>query len=777
MKYRLNRLTTIILCIALIFAAAPALVHADDGITITVSANGHGLIQVNGRTAAASDSVTVPKNSSVTIVGIPDDGYRLAYFVQTSAIGNITYGTPGSMEYSFSPSYNTSITAYFYSTSAEVSATIDDIDLGAANEGYTVANDGSTYASYSVPLTMSIHVTGDQLMKIAPASTPLVLDEEGKNYFQVLCSYNQYRNKLISVSDPSIYFRVVPKPGLSVGTYEGTITLVERCQPAFTEPVTAHVTFTVTDDPIITATSNNTSYGTVTGGGVYTPGSTVTLTATPNEHYSFVKWSDGSTDNPYVFTATESKTVRATFEQSEFRVRALVSGNGKIKVNDGEPTTSEDFWVPKNTPLTFTGIPDDGYRLAYFFNSYSNRPTGTLGSMEYSLSPSANTDVTAYFYSTSSGVSATIDDKDLGIANEGYAVANDGSTYASYSVPITMSIHVTGDQLMKIAPASVPLVLDEEGKNYFQVLCSSNTYRDKLISFSDPSIYFRVVPKPGLPVGTYEGTITLVERCQPAFTEPVTAHVTFTVTHQYIITTSVAPEGGGTAEGGGTFWEDESVTLTATPAENFRFDHWEVGGASVSTDATYTFPAAATANYKAVFERTAYKINVASSPAEGGTAAFTTTDETSVNIAPGSEITATATPMPGYVFDHWTDNGNQTGDGASITVSALINHTLVAHFTKIPNTEGRLMTNAADPEQTIGVVLHTDSGEVDISGSVSAAKPVLVASFDDSGRFMGITIATTTATVSTAAGAGKVSIFWTDNTSAPLGAQEVIELD
>ena len=58
---------------------------------------------------------------------------------------------------------------------------------------------------------------------------------------------------------------------------------------------------TVYQDYNITATSANETMGTVTGGGNYRNGTKATLTATPNEGYHFVKWSNDVTENPYTF--------------------------------------------------------------------------------------------------------------------------------------------------------------------------------------------------------------------------------------------------------------------------------------------------------------------------------------------------------------------------------------------------------------------------------------------------------------------------------------------
>ena len=64
----------------------------------------------------------------------------------------------------------------------------------------------------------------------------------------------------------------------------------------------------------ITATSANNTMGSVTGGGTYAAGSTVTLTAIPNQGYEFVSWNDGNTDNPRYITVVADATYVASFQ-------------------------------------------------------------------------------------------------------------------------------------------------------------------------------------------------------------------------------------------------------------------------------------------------------------------------------------------------------------------------------------------------------------------------------------------------------------------------------
>ena len=68
----------------------------------------------------------------------------------------------------------------------------------------------------------------------------------------------------------------------------------------------------------ITAIANSTYEGTVIGAGIYSEGQTCTLTATPNEGYSFIKWTKNgnvvSYVSPYSFTVTENADYVAHFE-------------------------------------------------------------------------------------------------------------------------------------------------------------------------------------------------------------------------------------------------------------------------------------------------------------------------------------------------------------------------------------------------------------------------------------------------------------------------------
>jgi pectate lyase len=100
----------------------------------------------------------------------------------------------------------------------------------------------------------------------------------------------------------------------------------------------------------ITTAANPSIGGTVSGGGSYNIGNTITLTATPNAGYAFINWSGDTTGtNPTItFSATINKSITANFqlipvlnsnliriEDTATSINGLCSYNGAISSNTG----------------------------------------------------------------------------------------------------------------------------------------------------------------------------------------------------------------------------------------------------------------------------------------------------------------------------------------------------------------------------------------------------------------------------------------------------------
>ena len=99
----------------------------------------------------------------------------------------------------------------------------------------------------------------------------------------------------------------------------------------------------------------------------------------------------------------------------------------------------------------------------------------------------------------------------------------------------------------------------------------------------------------------------------------------------YIIDVTANPTAGGTVTGGGTYNEGSTVTLIATPGDQYAFLKWVEGGTDVSKDATYTFNATANRDLTAVFTPKVVIVSPTEDQVvtvkEGETAAFSITAE------------------------------------------------------------------------------------------------------------------------------------------------------
>ena len=108
------------------------------------------------------------------------------------------------------------------------------------------------------------------------------------------------------------------------------------------------INFTVT-------VSCNAEQGSVTGGGTFQEGSTVTLTATAKDHFRFVQWSDGDINAERTIILTSDTTLTAEFEAINFTV--TVSCNAEQGSVTGGGTFQE------GSTVTLTATAKDHFRF------------------------------------------------------------------------------------------------------------------------------------------------------------------------------------------------------------------------------------------------------------------------------------------------------------------------------------------------------------------------------------------------------------------------------
>ncbi|MCX6267340.1 MAG: T9SS type A sorting domain-containing protein [Bacteroidetes bacterium] len=191
-----------------------------------------------------------------------------------------------------------------------------------------------------------------------------------------------------------------------------------------------------------------------------------------------------------------------------------------------------------------------------------------------------------------------------------------------------------------------------------------------------------------------------------------TSTSTYTVTHAYayfMIGVSGTPGGSGTATGGGVYGQGFLATVAAAPASGYIFNNWTEGGVNVSGEPVYTFTVQNNRDLVANFLQIMYVVAATPVPADGGVVSGTGT------FPSGSNITLSASPLDGFIFENWQENGTIVGTDPNFVITNLSgNRIMEAHF--IPSTNTFTVTGTPNPPEA-GTI--TGSGNVTAGGSIT----------------------------------------------------------
>ena len=331
--------------------------------------------------------------------------------------------------------------------------------------------------------------------------------------------------------------------------------------------------FTVTYNPdpiVITANSDDSEVGTVSGGGTYGWGTTATLTANilDEEQFEFKEWQHNgavvSTDNPYSFTVEEAGIYTAFFDNKKYPITlaitpsAAVDDGAVIKVN-GTAYNSETkyYWGTNLTLLAENGA-------NYNFQKWSDDVT-TNPRTDISVWNATNVNLSAVYVAAPRTVTFA--------ANTILTLTGDGT----YSYGESVTVHAT------------PVNVDEYEFLDWQV--------NGVTVSTDADYTF-----------TVEDDVELTARYQG---------VEYTVN----VATSLGDDSEGTAESDvATVRFGESFTLTASPAAGHVFKSWEPGGITATPYTVTSFASNATheLNYTASFGPEQYVVTVEAPDAHFG---------------------------------------------------------------------------------------------------------------------------------------------------------------
>lgn len=145
----------------------------------------------------------------------------------------------------------------------------------------------------------------------------------------------------------------------------------------------------------LTLQSDDVTHGSVIGGGVFDYLDTVAIEATAVEHYHFVLWNDGNTDNPRQYVLIGNDTLIAIFAIDTHHV-SVESCN----IAFGSVEGSGDFEY--GTPATVTATAYSGYQFVRWSNGDTHNP--------YTFAVLQDTTLVAIFEAETQGIDDVIAD-------------------------------------------------------------------------------------------------------------------------------------------------------------------------------------------------------------------------------------------------------------------------------------------------------------------------------------------------------------------------------
>jgi hypothetical protein len=481
----------------------------------------------------------------------------------------------------------------------------------------------------------------------------------------------------------------------------------------------------------VNATANPAAGGTIIGAGNYDHGTTVTLTASANEGYTFTNWTKNgvsvSTNTTYSFTVTEATTLVANFTINSYNITATANPTeggsvivGTSKDRDDLVYDFEDGWqgwttfqgntTSPNSWMHNTAYPtsnndfssgygynsSDGFMLSESYISGSSNGAGTAVTPDnYLVSPQVRLGGSISFYAGARNTSYCAEKFSVMVST------TDNTNAASFTTVGTWTL-----SLSQAGYNSTPYTVDlsaYSGMGYIAIrhfdcydqwfLCVDNitiveginqstgsgnfNYGETCVVTATPNTDYNFVnwTENGTAVSsdaTYSFTVT--------GNRDLVANFSQTLPTYYTIGVTASPEAGGTVTGADTYVEGSTATLTATANEGYTFTNWTKNGSVVSTNDTYSFTVTADANYVANFTLNTYTITALVNPENAGTV----TGAGVYNHGDGVILTATANE--GYEFVNWTENGNVVCVSTTCTSTATADRTLVANFEEIVNT-------------------------------------------------------------------------------------------
>ena len=371
--------------------------------------------------------------------------------------------------------------------------------------------------------------------------------------------------------------------------------------------------------------------GVASGGGTFTNGTSILVTAVASNGYAFSNWSVNnvqvSTQSNYSFTVSSNVTLVARFSPIPvfYTVSVLSGPAAGGNVNGGGLFAG-------GSVVSVTATANSGYT----FSNWTDNGVVMSTSSNYSFALASNCNLVANF--AANAVTYTV-----GVQSNpsGAGTVDGGGAFA-------------------------------EGTSVTVMAAANTGYT--FVSWSDGITVMSTSPK---------YTFTLVSNCN------LVANFAGTPV-DYTVTVSSNPTNAGTITGGGIFAASSSVTVAANANSGYVFSNWTQNGNVLSTATKYSFALAANCALVANFVHASVSGDLGTNstftvtPSAGSNGVISPSAPQSA--VQGTNIVFSAVPADNYEVRQWLTNGvlAQTGGGLFTLVNVETNETVEVTFTNIP---------------------------------------------------------------------------------------------
>ena len=446
------------------------------------------------------------------------------------------------------------------------------------------------------------------------------------------------------------------------------------------------------DKATLTASSNGTE---LTSGGSYAANTPVDFTLTLDGSYDLVSWSENVTPaaggrSAELKLAADTKVTVTVAKKPVVTIEPTANGAIEVRgTKNSEPVTitSTDY-VDPGTNLTVTIKPNTGYVVnnpgeAWTAVDNSDDHTYTIQNVRADRTLSADfaaLDKYAISYSV-----AAVSGSDNGTLTANTVRKN----MAAYTSDLSSGAEVYegSDLTFTAAP--------NDGYRVREWRVNNEVYQESGAAFIGTQLVLR---------GVDEAKTVMVQFM------PLGDKITASAGEHGRITGAMAggTEQVGNIASGFTLTEGASVTFTAEPDTGYEVEQWSVNGTPVSgeTASTYTYTAgSAGAVITVAFRPVEYTV---SWTAEHGTVTADGYSGSAASIRGGTQVTFTAAPHNGYVFDHWTIDGE-----------TLTNETATLRWT-VPTGQEATMAYAIEAVFTENTTTYSVTYDASGGGTITA---------------------------------------------------------